>query len=34
MDKGRFGKTELDRQMREIAKNQYGIDIDPAVYDA
>lgn len=27
-------EDELDRQMREIAKTQYGIDIDPAVYDA
>ena len=27
-------EDELDRQMREIAKMQYGIDIDPAVYDA
>lgn len=25
---------ELDRQMREIAKTQYGIDIDPAVFDS
>lgn len=25
---------ELDRQMREIAKTQYGIDIDSAVFDA
>jgi aarF domain-containing kinase len=30
---GRF-EDELDRQMREIAKTQYGIEIDPAVYDA
>jgi aarF domain-containing kinase len=27
-------EDELDRQMREIAKTQYGIEIDPAVYDA
>ena len=27
-------EDELDRQVREIAKAQYGIDIDPAVYDA
>ena len=27
-------EDELDRQMREIAKTQYGIDIDPAIYDA
>lgn len=27
-------EDELDRQMREVAKTQYGIDIDPAVYDA
>jgi len=27
-------EDELDRQMREIAKTQYGIDIDQAVYDA
>ncbi|KAI0299365.1 ABC1-domain-containing protein [Multifurca ochricompacta] len=27
-------EDELDRQMREVAKTQYGIDIDPAAYDA
>ncbi|KAF8273564.1 atypical/ABC1/ABC1-B protein kinase [Lactarius quietus] len=27
-------EDELDRQMREVAKTQYGIDIDPTVYDA
>jgi aarF domain-containing kinase len=27
-------EDQMDRQMREIAKTQYGIDIDPAVYDA
>jgi aarF domain-containing kinase len=27
-------EDELDRQMREVAKTQYGIDIDPATYDA
>jgi aarF domain-containing kinase len=27
-------EDELDRQVREIAKTQYGIDIDRAVYDA
>lgn len=27
-------EDELDRQMREVAKTQYGIDIDPAVYEA
>lgn len=32
-DNSRF-EDELDRQMRDIAKNQYGIDIDPAVYEA
>jgi aarF domain-containing kinase len=27
-------EDELDRQMREVAKTQYGIDIDPLAYDA
>jgi aarF domain-containing kinase len=27
-------EDELDRQMRDIAKTQYGIDVDPAVFDA
>ena len=27
-------EDELNRQMREVAKTQYGIDIDPAIYDA
>lgn len=27
-------EDELDRQMREIAKTRYGIDIDQAAYDA
>ena len=27
-------EDELDRQMREVAKTQYGIDIDPSAYDA
>jgi aarF domain-containing kinase len=27
-------EDELDRQMREMAKTQYGIDIDQTVYDA
>ena len=27
-------EDELDRQMREMAKTQYGIDINRAVYDA
>ncbi|KAI0252792.1 ABC1 family-domain-containing protein [Lactifluus subvellereus] len=26
-------EDELDRQMREVAKTQYGIDIDPSAYD-
>ena len=27
-------EDELDRQMRDIAKTQYGIEIDQAVFDA
>lgn len=29
-----YFEDELNRQMQNVAKAQYGIDIDPAVFDA
>jgi len=29
-----YFEDELDCQMREVAKTQYGIDIDPEAYEA